>query len=164
MSRLTLFVMAALIAASSVVAAKPPVKKAVVADTPEKFELLVTAIQQEMAPGKRYEFLNSRNRDKVNHWLDQMMTMLTKAGSVEALTYEDKARLFSIQEEVNGLLAKNADDRLVCTNRAPTGSHIPQTTCHTVRQLARSKDDSGRIFKDLGDKQNAYDTSLRNGE
>ncbi|HET9032266.1 MAG TPA: hypothetical protein VFN25_05100 [Dokdonella sp.] len=159
-----MIVMAALIAASSVVAAKPPAKKVIVADNPEQFELLVTAIQQEMAPGKRYEFLNSHNRSVVNHSLGEMGSMLNAAGSVDAMTPEEKTRLFSIQEEVNGILARNADDRLVCTRQRPTGSQIPVTTCHTVRELARSRDASRQIFKQLGDAQNAYDQSIRTSE
>ncbi len=155
MSRIIFVVLASLIALSSVVAAKSPERKAVVADTPEKFDLLMTAIQQEMAPGRRYEFLSSHNRQVVNQSLDQMDALLRSAGSVDAMSEEQKTRLFSIQEEVNGLLAKNADDRLVCSYSAPTGSHIRKTTCHTARELANSKAAAKSQFNDLTNQQNA---------
>ena len=164
MSRLTLFLLASLIAFSSAVVAKQPERKAVKADTPEKFELLVTAIQQEMAPGKRYEFLNKFDRRVVNDSFDRMGAMLTSAGSVDAMSPEQKANLFSIQEKVNGLLARNADDRLVCTHSSPTGSHIPMTTCHTMRELANSRAAAKDQFNDLANKANAYDQVIRSNE
>ena len=124
--------------------AKKPVEKAVIADTPEKFEILVEKIRSQMAPGEKYEFLKSKDREVVNRHLDRMAEMLLKAGSVEAMQPEEKAKLFSEQEEVNGILARNADDRLVCTHVAPVGSHLPVTKCHTVRELAESRENYRR--------------------
>ena len=155
MSKLTWFTLAILLAVSSVAGAKPAEKKAVVADTPDKFAVLVDAIQQQMAPGRRYEFLDAANRKRVNDSLDRMAAMLTAAGSVDAMSPEQKANLFSVQENVNGILAKNADDRLVCTHSSPTGSHIPMTTCHTVREIAQSRDAARDQFNDLTNKANA---------
>ena len=160
MSRIAGFMILVLL--STVVAAKPPGQKAVKADTPEKFELLVTAIQQEMAPGKRYEFLNEYNRRVVNDSLQSMDEMLTAAGSVEAMSQEQKTALFSIQEKVNGILAKNADDRLVCTHAPPTGSHIPKTECKTVRELALRRDAARSRQKDMEDSQRNFDTDFFN--
>lgn len=157
MSRVLLLFVGFFLVVSSLVAAKQPDKKAVVADTPEKFDLLVTAIQQEMEPGKRYEFLNSRNRQVVNHSLDQMAAMLNVSGSVDAMSQEDKTRLFSIQEEVNGILTKNADDRVVCTHSPPTGSHIPMTECKTVRELEQRRKAARIKQYEMEDTQRALD-------
>ena len=163
MSRGRVFSFALLLVVSSLVAAKQPDKKAVVADTPEKFDLLVTAIQQEMAPGKRYEYLNSLNRRVVNHSLDQMAAMLNVSGSVDAMSQEDKTRLFSIQEEVNGILAKNADDRVVCTHSPPTGSHIPMTECKTVRDLEQRRNAVRIKQYEMEDTQRALDAPATDG-
>lgn len=163
MSRVKVFSFALLLVVSSLVAAKQPDKKAVVADTPEKFDLLVTAIQQEMAPGKRYEYLNSLNRRVVNHSLDQMAAMLNVSGSVDAMSQEDKTRLFSIQEEVNGILAKNADDRVVCTHSPPTGSHIPMTECKTVRDLEQRRNAVRIKQYEMEDTQRALDAPATDG-
>jgi hypothetical protein len=124
--------------------AKKVENKAVVADTSEKFSLLVEAIRQEMAPGKRYEFLSGGDRDRVNKSLDRMAAMLQKSGSVDQLTFAEKTTLFNEQESVNGLLAKNADDRLVCTYVAPVGSHLPVKTCRTAREIERSRSEFRR--------------------
>jgi hypothetical protein len=133
-----------LIMFASSVEAKKAEQKAVVADTSEKFELLVQAIRQEMAPGKRYEFLRDSDRVRVNQSLDRMAAMLAKSGSVDQLSSEEKTRLFNLQESVNGLLAKNADDRLVCSYVAPVGSHLPVKTCRTAREIERSRNEVRR--------------------
>lgn len=163
MSKFTMFVLAAMLSVSYGVAAKQPENKAVVADTPDKFGSLVVTIQQEMAPGKRYEFLNEYNRRVVNNSLQHMGELLTAAGSVDAMSPERKSELFSIQEKVNGILAKNADDRLVCSHSSPTGSHIPMTICHTVRELAKSRAASRDQFNDLANKANAAYTAESGG-
>jgi hypothetical protein len=131
--------------------ARQSAEKALAADTAEKFVLLVEEIRGQMRPGERYEFLKRKDRNKVNAKLDKMGAMLAKAGSVEAMRPEEQAELFSIQEEVNGILAENADDRLVCSHGSPTGSHIPSTNCHTVRQLKKNRENSRRQADEIRD-------------
>lgn len=152
MSRLMILFMATIVFAATQTQARTPVEKAVIADTAEKFQLLVEAIRQEMAPGKRYEFLRDRDRETVNQALDRMAAMLAKSGTVDALNPEEKTRLFNDQEVVNGLLAKNADDRLVCTYVAPVGSHLPVKTCRTAREIAQSQAKFRRQADELGNR------------
>ena len=159
MKRRTLMFVTLLLLCSTTILAKPPEKKVIKADTPEKFALVVEAVREQMAPGKRYEFLNAVNRATVNHSLDTMAEMLQRAGSVDALSQEDKTRLFSIQESVNGILVKNADDRLVCSHRPPTGSHIPMTECKTVRELALRREAEKTKQKQMEDGQRALDAA-----
>ena len=144
--------------------AKKAEEKAVAADTPEKFEALVTTIRGQMAPGERYEFLSNTNRNTVNHKLDLMDQMLIKAGSVSAMDHQTQVELFAMQEEVNGILARNASDRLVCTHVAPVGSHIPKTICHTVAELARSKKKYDSYSHELVNGQLAVDAASRTSQ
>jgi hypothetical protein len=150
-----------LVVLSAPLPAKQPEKALKIADTPEKFEVLVAAIRQEMAPEKRYEFLKKSDQATVDAILDKMSGMLKRAGSVDAMTPEMKADLMSAQEKVNGILARNADDRLVCTHVAPVGSHLPITTCHTVREIARKRDNTRHQMIDLADQQRAVDANSR---
>jgi len=129
----------ALLMAALPVAAKKAEKKVVAADTSEKFEILVQAIRGEMAPGKRYEFLQESDRAKVNESLDRMSALLVSSGSVDAMAYDDRIELFNQQEFVNGLLARNSDDRLVCTYERPVGSHLPVKRCSTVREINEAR-------------------------
>ena len=148
MLRKSIFLAAlALLMAAVPVAAKKAEKKAVVADTAEKFELLVEAIRGEMAPGKRYEFLQKSDREKVNHALDKMAAILANSGSVDAMSEDDRIKLFNEQEFVNGLLARNADDRLVCTHVAPVGSHLPVRKCRTAREINEDRSAAQRELR-----------------
>lgn len=140
---------AALLLASPLYAKKPPVEDAVVASTYEAFQPLAEKIRGEMAEGKRYEFLSTKDRDSVNLTLDQMAGMLEKSGSVSAMKPEELAKLMTEQERVNGILARNADDRLICTHVNPVGSHIPKTTCITARQSAENRENYRKNAQDL---------------
>ena len=137
----------ALIASSAI--AKKPVEKVVVADTAPKFELLVEKIHSQMANGERYEFMSKRDRQTVDMSFKKMAAMLTASGSVDAMKTDEKVKLFNEQEKVNGLLARNADDRLVCTHVAPAGSHIPVKSCKTVRQINMDRNNSRRDMQDM---------------
>ena len=161
MFRAVLFAAVLLIVACVSAHAKTDEKKVVVAETPEKFTLLVEAIRQEMAPGKRYEFLDSRNAAEVNAILDRIGQMLVSAGNVDAMNQEQKVQLMTEQERVNGILARNADDRLVCTHVAPVGSHLPVTECQTVRQIAQRRELSKKHRDELIDKYRAIEAEKR---
>jgi hypothetical protein len=149
--RNTLFVLFLSVLLSPPLLAKKAEEKAVVADTPEKFQLLVVNIREEMAPDERYEFLSTKDRDTVNHRLDLMEQMLIEAGSVANMNHETQVKLFSMQEEVNGILARNADDRLVCTHVAPVGSHIPKTKCMTARQAREIREGNRKAIRRLNE-------------
>jgi len=139
----------ALLFASPLHAKKKPVEDVVVADTYEHFEVLVKKIRGEMAEGERYEFLSKADRDTVNSTLDEMSGMLEKSVTVDAMQPEMRARMMTDQEKVNGILARNADDRLICTHVAPVGSHIPKTQCHTARQIAENRENYRKNANDL---------------
>jgi hypothetical protein len=100
-----------------------------------------------MAPGKRYEFLQESDRAKVNNSLDKMAALLARSGSVEAMSEDDRLRLFNEQEFVNGLLARNADDRKICTHESPVGSHLPVKRCRTAREVNEARANAQRELR-----------------
>jgi hypothetical protein len=111
------------------------VEKPAVADTPEAFARQTAWIEQQMQPDGRYEFTRPADKERVRVLLGQMANLLQRAGTVAALDPNAKVELFNDQEEVNGILRHNDANRLVCESRAPVGSHIPVTHCHTFRQI-----------------------------
>ena len=143
------FAAACVVLMASPAFAKKPVEKVVVADSAPKFEILVEKIHSQMVDGGRYEFMSVRDREAVDLSLQKMSAMLTGSGSVDAMSSEDKDRLFNEQEKVNGLLARNSDDRLVCQDVAPVGSHLPVRTCKTYRQIAKDRSDSRRDMQNM---------------
>jgi len=111
------------------------IQKPVFADTPDKFAEQTQRIHADMQVGGRYEFTNPTDRRTVDRLLDQMANLLQSAGSVEAMNHDTRIVLFNDQEEVNGILKHNDSNRLVCESRAPIGSNILRTTCHTYGQM-----------------------------
>jgi hypothetical protein len=65
-----------------------------------------------------------------------------------------KTALLADQEAVNALLAKFADNRIICTHEAPIGSLIPRKRCRTLRQIETTRSKSkGQLMdtqKDAG--------------
>ena len=87
--------------AGSTVWADEVVKKPVdAADTPQKLQVVIDSIHAEMAPSKRYEFLNPSERRDVDADFATMTTLLTNAGSVAAMKQPDRIKLFNTQEHV----------------------------------------------------------------
>ena len=89
------------------------------------------------------------DRKLVNQSLDKMGALLDASGSVQAMTKDDRTRLFNEQEKANGILAKNADDRLICTRVAPTGSHRPVTECKTYRESEEIRKNSQTQLREM---------------
>jgi hypothetical protein len=117
----------------------------VLAATPDKFGEQTQRINEDMQTGGRYEYTSPTDKQKVIKLLGQMATLLQSAGSVDTMNHDMRIQLFDDQEEVNGILKHNDSNRLVCESRAPIGSNILKTVCHTHGQLEavarKSKDD-----------------------
>ena len=139
---ISLVALTLMLAGSPVLAKQKAQENVVIADSAEKFAVLVDKIRSQMATGQRYEFLSASDRKKVNQSLDRMSALLDASGSVEAMTKDNRALLFNEQEKANGILARNADDRLICTRVAPTGSHRPVTDCQTYRETEEIRKNS----------------------
>ena len=144
MLRLHAFALACafLLSASFAVAGGAPVEKPVRADSADKLQVVVENIRNEMKPGGRYEFIKPGDRSAVETDLDGMAKLLAKAGTVAAMNRDDQMRLFNLQEHVNGVLTQSDSNRLVCERHAPVGTNIPQTSCKTVGEIERSRQDT----------------------
>ena len=110
-------------------------EKPVLADSPDKFAEQTRRIHEDMDTGGRYEFTSPTDRKRVDALLTQMASLLQTAGSVDAMNHDTRIALFNAQEEVNGILKHNDSNRLVCESRAPIGSNILRTVCHTHGQI-----------------------------
>ncbi|MEZ5461343.1 hypothetical protein [Dokdonella sp.] len=126
-----------------------PGTDAVEANSYENFVPLVAAIRGEMTVGGRYEFLRGMDRDSVNEKLDAMAVLLQSSGTVADMLPDARMTLMADQDAVNQLLAKFADDRLICTFEAPIGSLIPKKRCRTLRQIEKSRSRSKGQIMDI---------------
>jgi hypothetical protein len=109
------------------------------ADNAAEFSAVAVTLQQEMLPGGRFEFVDDKERSTVSTRLADMQSLFNKHGAVAQMDMNTKVQLFNDQEAVNAILTHRDDERLVCENSAPLGSHIPRTTCVTYREAERRR-------------------------
>jgi hypothetical protein len=123
-------------------------EKPVVADTPEKFAIVVDEVRTAMKPGGRYEFIRPDNRIKAEADIEKIGSLLQRWGSVETMSQDQRVQLFNVQENLNGILTHSDSNRLVCEHRAPVGTNIPVTTCQTFGEVEKSHRDAQQYLRD----------------
>jgi hypothetical protein len=124
------------------------VEKPVTADTAEKFAQATAEVRDAMGPGGRYEFISPDSRAKVEADMNKMTSLFQQTASVDAMTEEQKLKLFNTQEHLNGVLTHSDRNRLVCERRAPVGTNIPVTTCRTVGDIEYERRVSQKFHQD----------------
>lgn len=124
---------------------KPIVK----AENKADFAAVAAGVRQQMAPGGRFEFVDKMERETVNRRLDEMLSLFDRYGTVAEMNQAAKVSLFNDQEEVNAILRRRDDKRLICEKIAPVGSHIPRTICHTYRDEELANKRSQQFLQDM---------------
>jgi hypothetical protein len=136
------FAALAAVAVSMPVFAADKVSPAVNASSKEAFETVSTWVRKQMDEGGRYSYVTSSEKSTVNAELDGMGKLLQQNGDVEHMNSAQKTQMFNSQEQVNAILAKRDNDRLICKNEKPIGSNIPTKTCQTAGSIeARRRND-----------------------
>jgi hypothetical protein len=138
-----LFVASPVFAASSQVAEKP-----LVAQSLDSFNTEAAKIREQMRPGGVYDHIAPKDKGRVEERLDQMQKLLSAHSADGDLRREDKVALLNAQEEVNGILRHNDNNRLVCEHTAPVGSHVPKTTCRTYGEVLEQQRADQKFLQD----------------
>ncbi len=126
--------------------AKEKAAPAVNADTQDSFTHVAAWVRQEMEEGGRYSYVTGTERAKVNATLDTMARLFEKVPAVAQMNDQQKTEMFNNQGEVNGILTRRDNDRLICKNEIPVGTHIPLKICETAGAIhARQISDRGYI-------------------
>ena len=122
--------------------AKDKVEPAVNANTKDSFDAVSTWVRKEMAPGGRYSYVSAAERSTVDAKLNEMGGLYAKTPDIAQMTDAQKLEMFNNQQEVNAILSKRDNDRLVCKREIPVGSHIPVKSCETAGVIeARRRND-----------------------
>jgi len=125
-------------------------EKPLVARTWESFQKDSARIHQQMQPGGVYEHTPANDQARVEARLSDMSKLLQAHSSQSEMSETDKVALLNAQEEINGILQHNDNNRLICEHVAPVGSHRPVTTCQTYgEKIARQARDE-RYLEDRG--------------
>ena len=128
------------------IAAKEKTPPAVNAATKDSFTEVAAWVRQEMDEGGRYSYVTGTERAKVNATLNTMATLFEKVPTVALMNDQQKTEMFNNQGEVNGILTRRDNDRLICKNVIPVGTHIPNKICETAGAIhARQISDRGYI-------------------
>lgn len=143
-------VLSMILAAAAFVAlplsAKDKVEPAVNANTKDAFQTVSAWVRAQMNDNGRYPNLSARERGTVETRLDEMGRLLDARGSVEQMSADEKMKMFNAQEEVNAILAKRDNERLICTQERPIGSNLPVKVCRTAGEVeARRRADRGAM-------------------
>lgn len=140
---------AILLAPAAFAAQSQVVEKPLVGQTLEAFNQESVHIREQMQPGGLYSHIKSADRARVEARLDSMQRLLQSHAGDSSMPQSDKIALANAQEEVNGILRHNDNNRLVCESRAPVGSHIPVTTCHTYGEIEDGRQASRKSMEDM---------------
>jgi hypothetical protein len=123
-------------------------EKQVNAETKEAFADISQNVRRQMDEGGKYEFVPVDERTKIDKSFTEMTALFDQYGTVSAMNQDAKVKLFNDQEVVNSILTKRDRDRVICTNKAPVGSHIPHTSCHTYAQEVQAHQETQKQMTD----------------
>jgi len=135
-----LFLAGALLLAPAAFAANAPANdKPLVAQSLDSFNAEATKIRDGMKADGTYSHITPSDRGRVEARLDEIQKLLSAHAGQGDLNTSDKVHLVNVQEEVNGILKHNDNNRLVCEHVAPVGSHVPVTTCRTYGEIVEQQ-------------------------
>ncbi|RYD15700.1 MAG: hypothetical protein EOP90_07060 [Lysobacteraceae bacterium] len=135
--------------------AKDEAEPAVNANSQESFETVSAWVREQMSDGGRYSYVTASERTRVNQRLDQMSEIFRTTPAVDQMSDDVKMQMFNFQEEVNSILAKRDNERLVCKNVKPIGSNIPTRQCVTAGEIeARRRGDLQYLQRTQNSPQN----------
>ncbi|WP_139350378.1 hypothetical protein [Rhodanobacter sp. B04] len=119
------------------------------AENKADFAAVALAVQGQMKPGGRYGFMDAKEQDEVNSGLSYMQSLFDKYNTVDQMDQQTKVDLFNHQEAVNAILTRRDNNRLVCENVAPVGSHITRTTCRTYGEIQQDHRDTQQMLDNM---------------
>jgi len=117
-------------------------KPVIAADTKDNFDAVAAAIRQEMQSGGRFAFVSKTGRQTVDTKLSDMGNLFSQYGSVQKMDPAAQKRLLGDQNSINEVLARYDNNRRVCWQETPVGTHFPKTVCRTLGQIQNERENS----------------------
>lgn len=124
--------------------------------TLDGFQTDSARIRKDMEAGGKYESISAPDKARVDARLGDMLKLLQSGVAQSEMSQNDKIALANAQEEINGILSHNDNNRLICKHVAPVGSHLPVTTCQTYAEmLAQRRQTQHDLTRELKSTNNA---------
>ena len=111
-----------------------------------QFAALDQSIREGLNDGGRYAYVPASQKRVLLDQLDQITLYLTK-GDPEALTEEDRIKLYNAQEKANGILTQYDGNREICERTQRTGTHRYETVCRTYAEKREAQRAAARIVE-----------------
>lgn len=115
--------------------------------TLDGFQTDSARIRKDMEAGGKYDNISKRDKARVETLLGDMLKLLQTGVSQSAMSQDDKIALANAQEEINGILSHNDNNRLICRREMPVGSHLPVTTCRTYAEIVQQRRDTQHALR-----------------
>ncbi len=127
---------------------------AIAPDAPEKIESIDGFLaHQDYIRAGLYDGslgdVTARELEMVIEKQDELREILSTVDSIEALDEIEAIKVLNAQETINGILARNLEDRPICRRETVVGSHRPRTVCMTARQRNQLREDSRESLRYL---------------
>lgn len=117
-------------------------KPVIAADTKDNFDAVAAAIRQEMQSGGRFGFVSKSGRQTVDIRLADMGDLFSQYGSINKMDPAAQNRLLRDQNSINEVLARYDNNRRICWQETPVGTHFPKTVCRTLGQIQSERENS----------------------
>lgn len=124
-------------------------KPVIAADTKDNFEAVAAAIRKEMQPGGRFAFVTKTGRHTVEAGLTDMGTLFDQYGGVDKMGPAAHGRLLDDQNSINEVLARYDNNRRICWNETPVGTHFPKTVCRTLGEIQNEQNHSKQHLEQM---------------
>lgn len=126
------------------------VEKPLIAQTLDGFVQDSARIRKQMESGGIYDNISSANKARVEARLGEMLNLLQANVAQNDMKPKDKVALANAQEDINGILSHNDNNRLICEHITSVGSHLPITQCRTYAEIATERRHTQeKMVKDL---------------
>jgi len=107
-------------------------------------------VEREFASGGRFAEIEAEQRARVRALFRDMGRLVNQDGLAHGLAPAAEVELFNLQEELNSILDRAADDsRLVCRRERHVGSNRPVNTCATVAERRRLREGGQEMFRSM---------------
>lgn len=121
-------------------------------DVKSPFQEQRARILEDLAAGKKYSEISSREQRDVRDALDRIARQIDSLDSINALSEEQRLRVFNDQELINTILTRASDDsRVVCQREKSVSTRIASAQCLTVAQRRKLREEAqDQMRKSLG--------------
>ena len=106
-------------------------------------------LRADIEKSKKYSHVKADAKKKIFAAQDKIEGLLKGHHSIDELNADDKVAVFNSESEIVAQLDEADADRMICTNEARTGSHLPTVSCTTQRDRDKQREAVRNTYQSL---------------